>query len=306
MEKEIISVLIPTYNAQRHIQVLLTKLLQQELQSNQELEIIIVDSSSTDNTISIIEAEYPSVKYRVIKNNEFDHGGTRNLLANISIGDYLLFMTQDAVPYDNFLIKKLRQSFQEENVVAAYARQVPKEDANRLEVFARNFNYPPHSIIKSKETIQRLGIKTFFNSNVCSMYDKKTFYKFDMFPEKLILNEDMVYASKAILNGSKIYYNSDAKVYHSHNYNFQQQFRRYFDIGMAFEETSYLLKYASNEKEGIRMVVKQLKFLIKGKNFNYVPVALIETLCKFLGYKIGQKHKKMPIHIKKKFSAYMK
>jgi rhamnosyltransferase len=307
LPNEIISVLIPTYNAEKEIKELLTQLNTQELDKGQELEIIVVDSSSTDSTIKIITENFPNVKYRIIENKRFDHGGTRNYLASMSAGHYLLFMTQDAIPCNQSLIKNLLKPFHTfNNIAISYARQVPKKDANPLEVFARSFNYPEESALKSKESLPSLGIKTFFNSNVCSMYKRDLFENFNGFPEEIILNEDMILSSKLILNGYLVSYTSEAKVYHSHNYKLKNQFKRYFDIGMAFENTSYLLSYASNEKEGIRMVITQMKYLFNKKEIYYIPLMILEAGVKYLGYKLGLRHKLFPNKIKKRLSAYMK
>jgi rhamnosyltransferase len=302
-----VSVLIPTYNAEPYIEELLKSLFNQTLKNDVKIEVIIVDSSSSDNTVKILKEKFPQVILEIIPNKSFNHGGTRNLLASKASGEYLLFMTQDAIPYDCNLIMSLLNPFEtDENIAVSYARQIPKEDANVLETFVRNFNYPPESCIKEKSSLNSLGIKTFFNSNVCSMYRRDLFEKFGKFPENIILNEDMIFASKVILNGYKVYYAADAKVYHSHNYNLSQQFKRYFDIGMAFDEIRYLLKYASNEKEGLRLVINQMNFLIKNKKIHLVPYAFVETCCKFLGYQIGKRHKLLPKNLKRKLSAYMK
>jgi rhamnosyltransferase len=301
-----VSVLIPLYNGDKTIRSLLTMLLNQKIDTDVSIEIIVVDSSSTDNTLEIITNEFPEVKVFCIPNKEFDHGGTRNYLASLASGDYLLYMTQDAIPFDKYLIKNLLNPFQDKDVLVSYARQIPKEDAHVLEKFARNFNYPSVDIIKSKDCLSNMGIKTFFNSNVCSIYKKETFVEYGMFPEKIILNEDMIFASNIILKGFKVAYIADAKVYHSHNYSLKQQFKRYFDIGMAFNETSYLLNYASNEKEGLKMVRKLINFLIDNKYIRIIPYMFLEVIFKFVGYKLGKIHHIIPLSLKRTLSAYMK
>lgn len=300
-----ISVLIPTYNAEPYIRELLDRLLSQELPGH-DLEIIIVDSSSSDNTMEIVKQYYTDVRIYSIPNRTFDHGGTRNLMASKANGDYLLFMTQDAIPYDSFLLRNLIKPFEDNEVAISFARQIPKPDAKELECFARGFNYPEQSIIKNKQSLPTLGIKTFFNSNVCSMYRADLFREFGGFPEKIILNEDMILSSKMILQNYKVSYTASAKVYHSHNYDLTQQFKRYFDIGMAFHETSYLLKYASNEKEGIKMVKTQMIHLMKAKKPLLIPYAVAEAFSKWFGYQLGKRHEKLPLKLKKQYSAYMK
>lgn len=301
----LISVLIPTYNGENSINELLTKVHEQDLKNEFDLEIIIVDSSSTDNTIKIAN-NWGNIKVVVIENKSFDHGGTRNYLASHAKGDFLLYLTQDAMPYDENLIYNLARNFKDDTLAISYARQIPNKNAHPLEKFARNFNYPDFDVLKQKEDIKELGIKTFFNSNVCSMYKRTFFDQLGGFPEKLILNEDMVLASKAILNDYKVLYCSSAKVYHSHDYNLIQQFKRYFDIGMAFNQTLYLLEYASNEKEGIKMVGRMNRYLINEKRIDLIPYAFAQNLSKFIGYYLGKKHGLIPDFLKRKLSAYMK
>ncbi|EJQ53185.1 hypothetical protein IEE_00229 [Bacillus cereus BAG5X1-1] len=301
-----VSILIPTYNAGVEIRTLLNKLYNQKLPEGMGLEIIIVDSSSTDNTKDIIMNEFPKVKFTEIPNKHFDHGGTRNDLAKMASGDYLLYMTQDAIPVDNNLIISFMKELENEDNLICFARQIPKENANILEQFARGFNYPDEKIVKNLEQVGKLGIKTFFCSNVCCMYKRILFEDpYNGFPQKVILNEDLILASKVILEGKNVIYTSTAKVFHSHNYNLKQQFKRYFDIGMAFESTNYLLEHVSNEKEGARMIKKQANFLWK-ENKKMLVYATVENAVKLVAYKLGKVHKIIPVSLKRKLSAYMK
>ncbi|MEH7014786.1 glycosyltransferase [Neobacillus niacini] len=303
-----VSILIPTYNAQFFITELIEKLKTQKVPNGVTTEIIIVDSSSSDSTRDIIVDKYPEVKFVTIANKEFDHGSTRNFLAKMAKGEYYLFMTQDAIPRDDLLINNLLTNFQNGKVKIAYARQIPKSDAAPLERFARSFNYPDKRVIKDKSKIEELGIKTFFNSNVCSMYDAALFKSnnFCGFPEKVILNEDLILAHQVVMAGYQVIYENNAVVYHSHNYNLKQQFKRYFDIGMAFNETKYILENVSNEKEGFKMVIQQQKFLLKNKHFGEIIYSFLESAAKYLGYYLGKRHHIFSYDFKKKLSAYMK
>ncbi|MBJ6360264.1 glycosyltransferase family 2 protein [Paenibacillus sp. GCM10012307] len=300
-----ISVLIPTYNASHDIRSLLTKLYEQDIGQN-EMEIIVIDSSSTDSTVEIIRHEFPKTVLEIIPNESFDHGGTRNRLAAMATGEFLLFMTQDAIPYDLSLLSSMHKVFNDKQVAVCFARQIPKDDAGDLEIFARGFNYPETSLLKTKSKIEQLGIKTFFNSNVCSMYRKEYFNTLGGFPERIILNEDMIFASRAIFKDLSVYYCAEARVYHSHNYTIKQQFKRYFDIGMAFKDTEELFKNISNEKEGMKMIVRQTKYLLKRKRTHLIAYALAENICKLFAYQLGKKNRLFPYQIKKQFSAYLK
>lgn len=303
-----VSVLIPTYNAEQFIRPLLSKLENQKLPEGVAMEIILVDSSSTDRTKGIVKEQFPNVQFHTIPNKEFNHGGTRNMLADLATGEFLLYMTQDAIPFDDKLIMFLLENFQDENVLIACGRQIPKEDANPLEKYARSFNYPDKRIIKDKSKISELGIKTFFNSNVCSMYRASLFRgdEFHGFPNNVILNEDIILSYYVIMKGYKVIYDNRAIVYHSHNYSIKQQFKRNFDIGMAFNESEFMLQNVSNEKEGIKLVLGQLKYLIKNGYVTQVPRCIVESGMKFIGYNLGRRHHLFSEKTKRKLSAYMK
>jgi rhamnosyltransferase len=88
----ILSIIIPTYNAEGQIYRLCRNLLSQTVSS----EIIVVDSSSSDRTAEI--AESAGAKVLVIPREEFDHGGTRSFAARSARGDILIFLTQDIFP----------------------------------------------------------------------------------------------------------------------------------------------------------------------------------------------------------------
>ncbi|MCI5162985.1 MAG: glycosyltransferase family 2 protein, partial [Candidatus Electrothrix sp. AX5] len=124
-----VSLIIPTLNGERWLDDLLSALEQQTLVPD---EILLVDSGSTDATLAIAKrhmSKHSFVRLHEIKQEDFDHGGTRTMAARQTTGDVLLFMTQDAVPADNKAVELLVRSFESnEKIAAAYGRQLPGED----------------------------------------------------------------------------------------------------------------------------------------------------------------------------------
>lgn len=295
-----ISVIIPTRNAQNYINDLIIELLNQTIEP---YEIIIIDTNSKDNTREISK-KYSKVKFISIKDNEFNHGGTRNKGAEIAKGDIIVFMTQDAIPYDNYFIENLVKPLFKDDIVASYGRQIPRNNASELEKFSRYFNYPEFDIIKSKEDINILGIKAFFFSNVCSAFIKGYFYSIKGFPEDTIMNEDMIIASKILFDNKKTFYSSNAKVIHSHNYTYIQQFRRNFDVGVVFNDNKEYFENIKNESEGIKFVKEAIKYLVNTKKAHLIPNLIIQSGFKFIGYKFGKKYEILPINIVKKMSMH--
>ncbi len=297
IEKDQNIVIIPTLNAADTLVEQLTLLVKMS-------DVLVIDSESEDNTVEI--ANSFGVDVIQIKRSDFNHATTRNLALNHK-ADFYLFMTQDALPYDENLIKNLLKPFEDEDIVVSYARQIPHEDADEIEKFARNTNYPKNSLIKSKESLSTLGIKTFFCSNTCAMYRASYFKEVGGFSEGLIMNEDMEYAARAILDRKKVAYMANAKVWHSHDYDLKDIFKRYFDIGVFFKTNSWILdevsRYASASSTGIDQAKKELIFLLQNAPLS-IPRSIIFSFTKFFAYKLGFYHKVLPLKIKKIFSLH--
>lgn len=297
-----VSVVIPTLNAESLIGRLVLCLRRQTIPPE---EIIVIDSSSEDQTVKL--AAEMGCRTVVIERKSFDHGGTRNLGAELSKGEVLVFMTQDALPVDEKLLEHLVAPLVEPQgtlVAAAFARQVPKESATPPEKFARLFNYPEEGAIKDKSNLPRLGIKTFFFSDVCSAVRRREFEAVGGFPTRVIMNEDMILAAKLILAGYKVAYVPEAMVWHSHELTLAQQFKRYFDIGASLNMNKWLLEHAKAEGEGFRFVKKQLAWLLLQGHYRWVPHVLASTVAKYAGYRLGLMQDKLPAALKRRLSQH--
>ncbi|MHA7965767.1 glycosyltransferase family 2 protein [Paenibacillus sp. CAU 1782] len=305
------SVIIPTLNAGPQFRELLIKLREQSCPLH---EIIVIDSESTDGTPEI--ALENGAKLLTVKRSEFDHGGTRNRAAEASEGNILMFMTQDAMPENANLIAELTSPLAaallfpmplaetqgrgdqggavEGDIVASYARQLPAASATPIEQLARLSNYPSESHLRSYSDVNQLGLKAFFCSNVCSAIIKDVFFRMGKFQEPVIFNEDLFMSAKCILNGYKVAYCSEAKVTHSHNYSIKQQFKRFFDNGISLSLNPALNPYRSIGGAGTKLVVDQVKGLIRKNASLHIPRLLLESAAKLLGFKLGLHHQKLP------------
>lgn len=92
------SLVIPTLNAAKELPALLETVQAQTVELE---EVLVVDSSSKDGTSDV--AKRFGARTLSIPRSEFDHGGTRHAALMETSGDFVLFMTQDALPVDRFL-----------------------------------------------------------------------------------------------------------------------------------------------------------------------------------------------------------
>ena len=277
-----ISLIIPTLNAGGALEGLLSRLWAQDLRP---LEVIIIDSSSEDNTIRT--AESFGAKTIVIPRRDFDHGRTRNVAAMEAQGDILVFMTQDAFPEDATLLRSLTAPLGLADTAAAYGRQIPRPEASPLEAFARTFNYPDTPSTRGIDDIGKYGLKTFFFSDVCSAVRKDAFIEIGTFPEGVRANEDMLIAAKLILRGYRVAYVPEATVIHSHSYSLFGVLRRYYNIGSSLRKNRWILNYRPAEREGARFMREQVKFVLRQRRYPWIPYIFLESAVKYAGFRIG-------------------
>jgi rhamnosyltransferase len=229
-----------------------------------------------------------------IKQSEFDHAATRRMGVEMSDADVIIFMTQDAVPADKYMVEKLVEALKIHNDIAvAYARQLPAKDCGVIERYTRQFNYPKESRVKTERDIKSLGIKTFFCSDVCAAYVKKIYDKLGGFEAPAIFNEDMIFAARAIEAGYGVAYAAEARVVHSHNYTAGQQFKRNFDLAVSQADHSEIFGAISSESEGIALVKKTCGYLVRiGKPY-LIAKLFVQSAAKYAGYFMGKRYKKL-------------
>ena len=286
-----VDVLIPVYRPDGK----LTELLKRLKMQNYPIHRVILMNTEEKHFPTELTGIWDRVEVYHLAKEEFDHGGTRDRGVRMSTADLVVCMTQDAMPADETLIEELVKPFDDPEVWAAYARQLPNEDCREVEKYTRSFNYPEQSMVKTKEDLDRLGIKTFFCSNVCAAWRREKYLELGGFVKHTIFNEDMILAGTMIKQGGKIAYCAKAKVIHSHNYSAFQQFHRNFDL--AVSQTMYPEVFGGirSESEGIKLVKKSLSYCIKiGKPWLMIQV-VTQSAGKFLGYKMGQQYRSLPM-----------
>lgn len=308
----LVSIIIPTLNAGEQLPELLNKLKRQSVPPK---EIIVIDSESIDGTPE--RARKAGARVLTIARKQFDHGGARNLAASYAEGNVLMFMTQDADPFNDRLIERLIAPIWKNGrtgkthvksgaheAVISYARQLPRHDAGLLEKLARGYNYPPESGVRSIHQLDKLGLKTFFCSNVCCAIRRDIFEEMGRFQEPVIFNEDMFMAAKCILNGYAVAYCADAEVVHSHQYTIRQQFTRYFDNGVSMRMNAWMTGYSSVGKAGAGLVRHQLNGLMEARSYHLLPRLVMESAAKWLGYKLGLHYRRLPRSLISKISMH--
>lgn len=280
-----ISVIIPTLNAEHEIEALLIALERQSIRPN---EILVVDSASEDKTIELVQ-KHKIVRLLEIDRQDFNHGTTRDMALNESSGDFVCFLTQDAVPVsDDYLKRLVAPMVEDSNIALVSGRQLPKANARRFEQLVRDFNYSDTPSVRSKGDLEKFGIKTFFASDTCSAYRRTAYLECGGF-DHVNTNEDMLMAAKFIASGMKVAYEPRAEVYHSHNLTPSQQFARNRAVGFFLETHADDLMQASEIGEGGRLVkAVSFQLLREGNLVEFIAFG-VDCCARLLGNRAGRR-----------------
>lgn len=287
-----VDAVIPAYKPGHDLRELVEKLLDQTVRLGRII-IINTDREYFDEKEYLIA---PAVEVVHITRHEFDHAGTRDMGLRMSDADYVLFMTMDAIPKDNYLVEKLLSGFRRaDNIAVSYARQLPKKDCNRIEQITREFNYPAQSRVQTSDDIKELGIKAYFCSDVCAMYDISIYRSLGGFKAPAIFNEDMVYAAGALDAGYAVSYCADALVYHSHNYTGRQYYRRNFDLGVSQADHPEIFERFNVKGTGMQLVRKSLAQICRSGTPADIIRLVYYSGMKYLGFRKGKNYRKLSL-----------
>lgn len=196
------SVIIRSYNEEKHISKLIAGLKRQK--NFHDLEIILVDSGSKDKTVSI--ALQSNIKVINIKSADFSFGRALNIGSSVATGDYLLFASAHVYPLYTDWIECLLRPFEDEKVALVYGKQVGNE----------NTKYSEHRLFTKWFPSESNYDQTTPFCNNANAVIKRTLWEQQHYDEFLTGLEDLDWANKIQFKGYKIAYEANATIVHVH------------------------------------------------------------------------------------------
>lgn len=277
-----VGIFIPTLNASDQID----RIVQTVDESSVPLaNIFVIDSESTDDTVSRLEQH--RVEYKIMLRKDFSHGFVRHEAVLHFQGkvDYLLMLTQDVVFTADAIDRIIAGIDALPEVGVSYGRQ-KSSHKNTVEFYDRRFNYPEKSELKGKNDVNRLGPSTYFSSDAFSIYRIKAILDVGNFPPEIEFAEDAYMAAKMILQGWKVFYNAQAVVIHNNVSSYRDLYRRYRHISKFYHDQKWLTDYfGSNYGKGRKLVIFELKESFRRHSIRLFFDVIISTLIKFVGYR---------------------
>ncbi len=305
------SIVLLTKNGGKDLDSCLSAIFSQK--TSYDFEVIAIDSGSTDDTLDILN-KFP-VKVVSIMPEKFGHGSTRNLGARLAKGKYLVFITQDAIPFNEYWLELLINCMNEdEEIAGAYSRNIPKLGCDPFEAryIARAWGEKKEvKSIKNCKNYKKYYKKLVFFSDTSSCIRKDVWEKFP-FNEDLVQTEDQDWSKKVLEARYKIVYEPASIVYHSHSYPIKKLFSKYFDAGTAHKQ---IFKDNNNVHLplipffAIAVMLLDLNFMANKKYrlfsiLKWIPNSIIRHFIEAMGFWLGLHSKFLPVKIKRNFTMY--
>ncbi|MCX7633628.1 MAG: glycosyltransferase [Turneriella sp.] len=237
-----------------------------------------------------------------VPDSEFDHGLTREKLRRRAHSRFAVFLTEDVRVAAKDFLEKLLAPLREKKAALSYARQLPHADANFWARFARAFNYPEKSELRTPHDLARWGAPAYFCSNSCAAWDNRALDSIGGF-RRVLTGEDADAAARLLLAGFCIAYVAESLVFHSHNYTLIQEFRRYFDTGYARAALRHSEPLSVDDSSrGNAFARKLLLETLKQRPW-LLPYAILHLASKWLGYQLGSYGRFLPVWLCRFLSA---
>jgi glycosyltransferase involved in cell wall biosynthesis len=217
----LVSIVVRTYNEQRHLPDLLRAIAAQD--TDHEVETVLVDSGSNDDTLAI--AGQHGCRIVHIAKHDFTFGRSLNVGCRAARGDVLVFISGHCVPTDARWLHNLVGPLGTDGIVYTYGRQVGGDTSKFSECQVFRKHYPAASPV----------VQPGYFCNNANAAMRRADWERAGFDEQLPGLEDLALAKQLWLAGGKVGYVADAGVYHHHDESWRVVKRRYEREAIALQ-----------------------------------------------------------------------
>jgi rhamnosyltransferase len=232
-----------------------------------ELDVLVVDSGSTDATIEIARSR--GARVLELSPSEFDYSRSMNVGIENVHGEIVVSLSAHAIPVDERWLATMVAAFEDPRVAGVTCRQVPWPDAPWKEVERLQLVFGDTRMVYRPDTEAEIVF-----SNAASGIRRAAWQEQ---PFTLPAVEDLDWARRVVKSGWRIVYEPGAAVFHSHSESPRAQARRLIDISRAHD--------GSHPRRSRRRVIRDAAGLLYRDSRSIV--ALEEPIRRKIGY-IGE------------------
>ena len=295
-----ISIVIPVKDGGEELRRCLWAIERQEV--DDDVEVIVIDSASRDGSADVARAMGAHV--HLIRPEDFNHGGTRNIGVGLASGDVIVFTSQDAYAPEKDWLARLTAPVRAGETGGAYGRQLAHEGASSAEQYFLDFLYGAGPRVQRAGSASDLNMDTTLFSNVNAAVRADLLHRYP-FSETIIMSEDQDWSRRVLLDGEALAYVAEAVVRHSHAYTLKQAFRRFFDSGVSSEQ-AYMASGAPAvqvmRRRAVDYAVGEMRHLWRTDR-GAIPYAILYEGTKWVGLQLGLRHRRLPRRLRPHLSA---
>ena len=227
-EKSLISIIVLNYNAG---ELLLNCINSLKKSTYQNIEILVVDNISSDDSHTKCKKQFPDIK--LIQNRKnLGYCGGNNVGIKEAKGEFIVILNPDTIVEENWLdemfnaFNEFGDGLYQPKIISLNESDIIQSTGNMIHVFGFGFARDKGGkIIEKKEEIEKIG----YASGTCLFTTKKVLEKVGLLDEFLFLyHDDLDLGWRAAQIGINSYYVPKSKIFHAESYSLKWSAKKFY------------------------------------------------------------------------------
>jgi len=227
-EKSLISIIVLNYNAG---ELLLNCINSLKKSTYQNIEILVVDNISSDDSHTKCKKQFPDIK--LIQNRKnLGYCGGNNVGIKEAKGEFIVILNPDTIVEENWLdemfnaFNEFGDGLYQPKIISLNESDIIQSTGNMIHAFGFGFARDKgKKIIEKKEEIEKIG----YASGTCLFTTKKVLEKVGLLDEFLFLyHDDLDLGWRAAQIGINSYYVPKSKIFHAESYSLKWSAKKFY------------------------------------------------------------------------------
>ena len=227
-EKSLISIIVLNYNAGELLLNCINSLMKSTYQN---IEILVVDNISSDDSHTKCKKQFPDIK--LIQNRKnLGYCGGNNVGIKEAKGEFIVILNPDTIVEENWLdemfnaFNEFGDGLYQPKIISLNESDIIQSTGNMIHAFGFGFARDKgKKIIEKKEEIEKIG----YASGTCLFTTKKVLEKVGLLDEFLFLyHDDLDLGWRAAQIGINSYYVPKSKIFHAESYSLKWSAKKFY------------------------------------------------------------------------------